>query len=52
MGNNGSTKQEQKKFKAFLITRGALIWLEEGIDGSPNIKPQLQNEPGGIQADA
>ena len=25
---------------------------EEGIDGSPNIKPQLQNEPGGIQADA
>ena len=26
--------------------------VEEGIDGSPNIKPQLQNEPGGIQADA
>ena len=28
------------------------ISVEEGIDGSPNIKPQLQNEPGGIQADA
>lgn len=26
--------------------------VEEGIDGSPNIKPQLQNGPGGIQADA
>jgi phage minor capsid protein len=26
--------------------------VEEGIDGSPSIKPQLQNEPGGIQADA